>query len=148
MFPTIAPTIAMLPAVPHLHYFFSASTKSGSGNIPSASNRLRASSRAHVCMLILACQLCPFIFILPLTASFFPSDTQYSNYEGQMVRPNTGKAKHLRLIFLETPPYNPYSQRSEEPIHPDILPAFFLVFLAWWYAEKPTSWGIIVRFRG
>ena len=76
-------SISIRPVMHSLHrplyvFFFASSSASGSGSMPSTSNRLRASSNAHVCILLPDNQhpvtdLAPSTHRVPLLPSFKPT---------------------------------------------------------------------------
>jgi hypothetical protein len=98
------------------HFFVS-----GSSSMPSASNRLRASSRAHVCMLF--------------TCYEPPAFESFSPY-------------YVPRIWLIAVPNHPKQKTPTKAIKPNILPPFILVFLAWLHAKQPSRRRIVVVFMG
>lgn len=66
----------------------------------------------------------------------------------QPIPPNKEKPQHSRSIRFKNIPHNRHRKAPKKPIHPNILPPFFLVLFAGWHAEEPAAGGVVVRFGG
>lgn len=123
---------------PRLLYFYFLASSSGSGNIPSTSRRLLASSSAHVCILLQRtsadCDLRGIdgsqspMFSVPTLG--YDLDIDGSNSKGfRSSSARLNKRTDSRSIRLVGISHDAKEQTPPEPIHPRILPPFLHIFL-------------------
>ena len=100
-------------------YFFP--SNSGSGNMPSASSRRRASSRAHVCILCMALarlaqqRLCFFPPLLSLVALPLPPHFPFSKDLCHLCQATPGRGTTYELSSLNTHPTAPNNKLPKNP---------------------------------
>ena len=137
----------------------------GSGRMPSASSRLRASSSAHVWILWIASQLrwnrghlLGMVYICCDSKAFTPLCLSMSHNSPLVHRPicaalcsswslhqqrkNKDNSRSIGLVCIS---YRGESKASPYPKNPQFLPALRLPLLTWWDAEQPSGWRVVMR---
>ena len=141
---------------PHLlhapQFFISGSTPlAGSGSMPSASNLLRASSRAQVWILQAVVSL---ICTNELTLTAHPLQQQQHHNQPNPTTlqlqtprhtPSKREKNYSRRIRFIRIRHDRYTQATPKPPNPNLLPSLLLILLARGHAKQPAARRIIVR---